>query len=131
MLSYCASSVQTSRMAFHAIKAGEGDAFVSAGVECVSRYVNGNSDTWPETRNHVFEEARRRTATTAEGGAAAWHDPRADGLIPDIYIPMGQTAENLAQSRGISRRELDEFVYEDFTLVGYDPHPHIKAAVAV
>ena len=106
---YCASSVQTSRMAFHAIKAGEGDAFVSAGVECVSRYVNGNSDTWPETRNPVFDEARRRTATTAEGGAGAWHDPRADGLIPDIYIPMGQTAENLAQSRGISRRELDEF----------------------
>jgi acetyl-CoA C-acetyltransferase len=106
---YCASSLQTSRMAFHAIKAGEGDVFVSAGVECVSRYVNGNSDTWPETRNPVFDEARRRTATSAEGGAEPWHDPRLDGTLPDIYIPMGQTAENLAQSRGISRQELDEF----------------------
>jgi acetyl-CoA C-acetyltransferase len=106
---YCASSLQTSRMAFHAIKAGEGDVFVSGGVECVSRYVNGNSDSWPDTRNPVFDGARRRTATAAEGGGELWHDPRQDGLIPDIYIPMGQTAENLAQSRGISRRELDEF----------------------
>ncbi|MGH3506913.1 MAG: acetyl-CoA C-acetyltransferase [Nocardioidaceae bacterium] len=106
---YCASSVQTSRMAFHAIKAGEGDVFVSAGVECVSRYVNGNSDTWPETQNPVFDEARRRTRTTAEGGAELWHDPRQDEILPDIYIPMGQTAENLAQARGISRQELDEF----------------------
>ena len=106
---YCASSVQTSRMAFHAIKAGEGDVFISAGVECVSRYVRGNSDSWPDTQNPIYDEARRRTAKTAEGGADLWYDPRQDGLIPDIYMPMGQTAENLAQSRGISRRELDEF----------------------
>src|SRR5262245_9300120 len=106
---YCASSVQTSRMAFHAIKAGEGDVFVSAGVETVSRYVKGSSDSHPDTHNPVFGEARARTKTTAEGGTDPWHDPRADGLIPDIYIPMGQTAENLAKSRGISRRELDEF----------------------
>src|ERR671923_1509024 len=65
---YCSSSLQTTRMAFHAIKAGEGDVFVSAGVECVSRYANGNSDSWPDTQNPVFDEARRRTATTAEGG---------------------------------------------------------------
>ena len=106
---YCASSLQTSRMAFHAIKAGEGDVFLSAGVETVSRYVNGNSDNHPDTQNPLFDEARARTRTTAEGGAEPWHDPRADGILPDIYIPMGQTAENLAQSRGISRRELDEF----------------------
>ena len=106
---YCASSVQTSRMAFHAIKAGEGDVFVSAGVETVSRYVNGSSDSHPDTQNPVFDEARARTKTTAEAGTEPWHDPRADGILPDIYIPMGQTAENLAQSRGITRRELDEF----------------------
>ncbi|MGH3448199.1 MAG: acetyl-CoA C-acetyltransferase, partial [Nocardioidaceae bacterium] len=106
---YCSSSVQTSRMAFHAIKAGEGDAFVSAGVEMVSRNVNGNSDSHPGTHNPAFADAEARTGTTAEGGAAPWHDPRADGVLPDIYIPMGQTAENLASARGISRQELDEF----------------------
>jgi acetyl-CoA C-acetyltransferase len=106
---YCASSVQTSRMAFHAIKAGEGDVFVSAGVEMVSRFANGNSDSHPNTRNPVFDEARKRTEDRAQDPSAEWHDPRLDGLLPDIYIPMGQTAENLAQSRGISRRELDEF----------------------
>jgi acetyl-CoA C-acetyltransferase len=106
---YCASSVQTSRMAFHAIKAGEGDVFVSAGVEMVSRFAHGNSDSHPDTRNPVFDEARQRTEDRAQDPSAEWHDPRQDGLLPDIYIPMGQTAENLAQSRGISRRELDEF----------------------
>ncbi|HSS68359.1 MAG TPA: acetyl-CoA C-acetyltransferase [Nocardioidaceae bacterium] len=105
---YCASSVQTSRMAFHAIKAGEGDVFVSAGVETVSRFAAGNSDTWPETRNPRFADAMDRTRVRAETDGE-WHDPRADELLPDIYMPMGQTAENLAQSRGISRRELDEF----------------------
>jgi acetyl-CoA C-acetyltransferase len=106
---YCGSSVQTSRMAFHAIKAGEGDVFVSAGVEMVSRYVKGNSDTLADTRNPVFAEAMARSAMAAEGGGDGWHDPRLDGTLPDIYLAMGQTAENLAQSRGISRRELDEF----------------------
>jgi acetyl-CoA C-acetyltransferase len=105
---YCASSVQTSRMAFHAIKAGEGDVFVSAGVETVSRYAHGNSDSWPDTRNPMFADAIERTRVRAETDGD-WHDPRADELLPDIYMPMGQTAENLAQSRGINRRELDEF----------------------
>ena len=105
---YCASSVQTTRMAFHAITAGEGEVFISAGVETVSRFTKGSSDGLPDTRNPSFADAITRTATAAEGGLD-WHDPRADGLLPDIYMPMGQTAENLAQSRGISRRELDEF----------------------
>ncbi|HET9975280.1 MAG TPA: acetyl-CoA C-acyltransferase, partial [Streptosporangiaceae bacterium] len=97
---YCGSSVQTSRMAFHAIKAGEGDVFVSAGVEMVSRYVKGNSDTLADTRNPVFAEAMARSAKAADGGGDGWHDPRLDGTLPDIYLAMGQTAENLAQSRG-------------------------------
>ena len=105
---YCASSVQTTRMAFHAIKAGEGDVFVSAGVETVSRYGKGTSDSWPDTHNPVFAEAEERTVDAAQGGTS-WHDPRADGGVPDIYMAMGQTAENLAQSRGITRQELDEF----------------------
>ncbi len=105
---YCASSVQTTRMAFHAIKAGEGDIFVSAGVETVSRFAKGTSDHWPDTQNPLFEDAKARTAKTAEGGVD-WHDPREDGALPDAYIAMGQTAENVARLRGLSREELDEF----------------------
>lgn len=105
---YCSSSVQTSRMAFHAIKAGEGDVFISAGVETVSRFAKGTSDHWPDTHNPKFAEAQERTKKTAEGGVD-WHDPREDGLLPDIYIAMGQTAENVAKQRGLSRQELDEF----------------------
>ncbi|HEY7143468.1 MAG TPA: acetyl-CoA C-acetyltransferase [Streptosporangiaceae bacterium] len=106
---YCSSSLQTTRMAFHAIKAGEGDAFVSAGVECVSRLATGSSDSWPDTRNPRFAAAEARGAARAEGGAEAWHDPREDGELPDVYIAMGQTAENVAQLRGVSRLEQDEF----------------------
>jgi len=108
---YCASSVQTTRMAFHAIKAGEGDVFVSAGVETVSRFVKGNSDSLPDTRNPVFAEAEARSAAVAEAGSGGtpWHDPREDGAVPDAYLAMGQTAENVATLRGLSRQELDEF----------------------
>jgi len=106
---YCSSSLQTTRMAFHAIKAGEGDAFISAGVECVSRFAKGSSDSWPDTKNPAFDAAEERSGKLAEGGAPVWHDPRDDGEIPDIYIAMGQTAENVAALRGISRLEQDEF----------------------
>ncbi|GGP92895.1 acetyl-CoA C-acetyltransferase [Streptosporangium pseudovulgare] len=106
---YCSSSLQTTRMALHAIKAGEGDVFVSAGVECVSRFAKGNSDSLPETMNPLFDEARARTARAAEGGGDVWRDPREDGALPDIYTAMGQTAENVAALRGVSRQEQDEF----------------------
>jgi acetyl-CoA C-acetyltransferase len=105
---YCASSLQTIRMAFHAIKAGEGHAFVAAGVETVSRYAKGNSDAWPDTRNPVFAQAEERSLKAAQGGVE-WHDPRSDGVVPDIYLAMGQTAENLAQAKGITREQMDEF----------------------
>jgi acetyl-CoA C-acetyltransferase len=106
---YCSSSLQTTRMAFHAIKAGEGSAFVSAGVETVSRFVNGSADGWPNTHNEKFADAEQRTAKAAESGAAEWHDPREDGLLPDLYIAMGQTAENLALHKNVSREEMDHF----------------------
>jgi len=105
---YCSSSVQTTRMAFHAIKAGEGDVFISAGVETVSRFAKGTSDHLPNTENPLFDEAKARTGKAAEGGVG-WHDPREDGTLPDAYIAMGQTAENVAKLRGLSRQELDEF----------------------
>ena len=107
---FCASSVQTARMAFHAIRAGEGHAYVSAGVECVSRYREfGSAGVDPEESHHPeFAEAKRRTQRIAASNER-WHDPRNDGELPDIYIAMGQTAENVATLRGISRAEQDEF----------------------
>jgi acetyl-CoA C-acetyltransferase len=106
---YCSSSLQTTRMALHAIKAGEADVIVSAGVETVSRFAKGSSDGLPDTQNPVFADAQARTAKAAEGGAPVWHDPRQDDQVPDIYIAMGQTAENVAGMRGVSRQAQDEF----------------------
>ncbi|RKN08701.1 acetyl-CoA C-acetyltransferase [Streptomyces radicis] len=106
---YCASSLQTTRMAFHAIRAGEGDVFVSAGVETVSRSVNGSSDGQPGSHNPLFAAARTRTAERAEHGGQGWQDPRLTGELPDVYIAMGQTAENLARAKGITREEMDAF----------------------
>ncbi|MEU6075368.1 acetyl-CoA C-acetyltransferase [Micromonospora sp. NPDC047074] len=105
---YCASSVQTTRMALHAIRAGEGHAFVSAGVEMVSRYDRGKSDGLPDTHHPRYAAAEQRTAALAENGGQ-WSDPRSAGLEPDVYIAMGHTAENVAQHCGVSRREQDEF----------------------
>jgi acetyl-CoA C-acetyltransferase len=106
---YCSSSLQTTRMAFHAIKAGEGDVYISAGVECVSRLVKGSSDSWPDTRNPLFAEAQARTGQARAGHTGPWHDPREAGLVPDIYMAMGETAENVAGLRGITREQQDEF----------------------
>ncbi|MDH3299680.1 MAG: acetyl-CoA C-acetyltransferase [Acidimicrobiia bacterium] len=100
---YCSSSLQTIRMAAHAIKAGEGDAFVAAGVEFVSRYGNGASDNG-DARNERFDDAMLRTLKRSEGMAEPWTPP--EGL-PDIYIAMGQTAENVAQQENVSREEQD------------------------
>ena len=104
---YCSSSLQTTRMAFHAIKAGEGHAFVSAGVETVSRFAGGFADGGAQ--NPRFAAASARSAQRATGGAPAWTDPRDAGDLPDVYIAMGQTAENVAQVIGMSRQEQDAF----------------------
>jgi acetyl-CoA C-acetyltransferase len=105
---YCSSSLQTTRMAFHAIKSGEGEAFISAGVEAVSRFGSGMSDIG-DAQNPFFADAVARSAKAAEGGVTDWHDPREDGNVPDVYIAMGQTAENVARWKGISRVDMDEF----------------------
>ncbi|MDP9247709.1 MAG: acetyl-CoA C-acetyltransferase [Candidatus Dormibacteraeota bacterium] len=88
---YCSSSLQTTRMAYHAIKAGEGDIFLSVGVECVSRYGNGTSDP-PTAQNERLQ--------SGTGNAEEY---------PDLYIAMGQTAENVAEREGVSREEMDRF----------------------
>ena len=108
---YCSSSLQSTRMAFHAIKAGEGDIFVSAGVEMVSRYTQGMADATPgvELENPVFAEAIANTQARTAANAPKWTDPRESGALPDPYIAMGQTAENVAQLHGITRDEQDAF----------------------
>jgi acetyl-CoA C-acetyltransferase len=107
---FCASSTQTMRMAFHAIKAGEGDTFVVGGVECVSQYTSfagaGGSDL--ENQNPLFADAAARAAEMARTNTT-WSDPREEGLLPDVYLAMGQTAENVATLRGVSRRRQDEW----------------------
>jgi acetyl-CoA C-acetyltransferase len=107
---FCASSTQTLRMAFHAIKAGEGDAFVVGGVECVSQYQDftGAGGSAADTQNPLFADAAERSARAA-GTNETWHDPRDEGLLPDVYLAMGQTAENVATLRGVSRERQDEW----------------------
>jgi len=100
---YCSSSLQTIRMAAHAIRAGEGDCFIAAGVETVSRYASGASDSAP---NAIFKDPSVRTRARAEGGAAVWTPPTG---LPDAYIAMGQTAENVVQIEGVSREDMDHF----------------------
>jgi acetyl-CoA C-acetyltransferase len=100
---YCSSSLQTIRMAFHAIKAGEGDCFIAAGVETVSQYASGASDTAP---NATFKDSGARTRQRAEGGHGTWAP--GEGL-PDVYIAMGQTAENVVEHEGVTREEMDRF----------------------
>lgn len=119
---YCASSLQSARMAMHAIRAGEGDVFVAAGVEAVSRGRRGHADTPPvqdgaDPRdrsknpwiNPRFRDAQEVTRRRQERGASLWSDPRDRGELPDVYIAMGQTAENVAALCGVSREEQDEF----------------------
>jgi acetyl-CoA C-acetyltransferase len=100
---YCSSSLQGIRMAFHAVKAGEGDAFVCGGVETVSRFEFGAADRGPH--NPLFAEAEARSEKRTQG-ADSWQPPAG---LPDIYIAMGQTAENVRLAENVSRREMDEF----------------------
>jgi acetyl-CoA C-acetyltransferase len=103
---YCSSSLQTIRMAAHAIRAGEGDVFVAGGVETVSRFRSGMSDGGPGTHNEKFATAEARTEARTQGGETSW-EPQVG--LPDIYIAMGQTAENVAEYAKVTREEMDEF----------------------
>jgi acetyl-CoA C-acetyltransferase len=95
--------LQTIRMAAHAIKAGEGDAFIAAGVETVSRFQFGAADVGPH--NPLFKDAEARTQERTNG-ASSWEPIKG---VPDFYIAMGQTAENVRLAEGVSRKEMDEF----------------------
>ena len=103
---YCSSSLQTIRMAAHAIKAGEGDVFMAGGVETVSRFLKGMSDGLPDTHNALFADAETRTTKRKEGGQGAWTPPKD---MPDVYIAMGDTAENVAEKEKVPRERMDEF----------------------
>jgi acetyl-CoA C-acetyltransferase len=85
---FCASSLQTIRMAFHAIKTGEGDTYVAAGVESLSR--TGGRGFTRDDMNPRFVKGN-------------------EGFINEVYIPMGMTAENVAAKYGVGRERMDEF----------------------
>ncbi|MBK6855336.1 MAG: acetyl-CoA C-acetyltransferase [Microthrixaceae bacterium] len=102
---YCSSSLMSVRMAAQAIKAGEGDVFIAAGVETVSRFVYGFADSGPQNPKHAAAVAR--TGELSGGGQGAWTP--FDGGLPDVYIAMGQTAENVASYKGVTREEQDQF----------------------
>ncbi|MFC7466145.1 acetyl-CoA C-acetyltransferase [Brachybacterium sp. GCM10030252] len=105
---FCASSIETTRTAFHAIRAGEARAVISAGVESLS-FGTGKL-VEDDVRDPMFQPASERTEKRAAREIPApWHDPREDGELPDPYILMGQTAENVAELRGISRQAQDEY----------------------
>ncbi len=101
---YCSSSLQTIRMAAHAIKAGEGDVFIAGGVETVSRFAQGAADTGGP--NAKFSDARSRSKARADGSQPSWTPPAG---LPDVYIAMGQTAENVVEAENVSREEMDEW----------------------
>jgi len=114
---YCSASIQALRTAHHAIVAGEGDVFVTGGIELESRHRRGTSDYLPAEaqelvgghwRHHGFDEADERARLRAESGTT-WSDPRERGEVPYVYMEMGRTAENVAGIRGVSRQAQDEF----------------------
>ena len=108
---YCSSSLQTIRMAAHAIRAGEGDVFVAAGVETVSLYRHGAADIGPH--HPAFATAEERTAARTPKAGDPWAP--LEGTLPDVYIAMGQTAENVAELMGVSRQEQDEYALQSQT----------------
>jgi acetyl-CoA C-acetyltransferase len=117
MTRYCSASIQALRTAHHAIAAGEGDVFITGGLELESRHRRGTSDQLPADaqalvggtwKHHGFDEADAR-ARAREAAGEPWSDPRERGEVPYVYMEMGRTAENVAGLRGVSRQAQDEF----------------------
>ena len=132
---YCSSSLQTTRMAFHAIKAGEGDAFISAGVEMVSRFAKGNSDSLPDTQNPEFATAQ---AVSRETGVTLKYQVGTMIELPRACLKAGEIAQaaeffsfgtnDLTQTTfGFSRDDSDKFlkVYIDQKILPGDPFESI------
>ena len=102
---YCSSSLQTIRMAAHAIRAGEGDVFIAAGVETVSRYMHGASDTGPH--NPDFAEAEERTKVRAPAVTEPWTPPVGPARRLHRHGPDGGERGRVREGR--PRQEMDEF----------------------
>ncbi|MFC5931309.1 acetyl-CoA C-acetyltransferase [Cryobacterium melibiosiphilum] len=118
---FCASSLQAIRSAAHAIRSGEGDVFIAAGVESISSFAQTDVDGLPGAHSPHFAAAAERTSRRASASIGAddagpWTDPRERALLPDVYIPMGQTAENVASITGITRLEQDRYALRSQTL---------------
>ncbi|WP_240691853.1 acetyl-CoA C-acyltransferase [Arthrobacter sp. CAU 1506] len=103
---FCASSLQATAMAAQAVRAGDGEAFLVAGVEHTSSTPPVTTSPYPG-----FAAAGNRAGELFESGAE-WSDPRNRGELPDIYIDMGKTAEFVARSTGTTRRDQDEWALE-------------------
>jgi acetyl-CoA C-acetyltransferase len=103
---FCASSLQATAMAAQAVKAGDGDAFLVAGVESTSSTPPVVESAYPG-----FSEAARRADDIFEANRQ-WEDPRDRGQLPDIYISMGKTAEFVARQTGTTRQDQDEWALE-------------------
>lgn len=106
---FCTSSLQAIRMAAQAVRCGDADVVVAAGVESQSRLAHGSSDTWPHTENPAFHQAGGRTVQRSGPGVSPWTDPRERGELPDPYIPVGLAAENTADLYGITRTDMDAY----------------------
>lgn len=103
---FCSSSLQTTGVAFHAIRSGGGGCLHLRRRGYRKRVLQGAPDSLPDTQNPVFDRSQQRTADLASTGET-WTDPRIDGALPDAYIAMGPTAENVARTEKISREEQD------------------------
>jgi acetyl-CoA C-acetyltransferase len=97
---YCASSMQTTRMADQAVRTGDGELFLSLGLESVSRVRQPGPDPLAEERPAAFSGLRP---------SVPWQDPRERGELPNVFLGMGETAENVADLTGVTRQQMDEF----------------------